>query len=473
MDDKLWNLSYTFNTDGCKASDNSKASVWPIYLMLHDLPSYLRQKFMIVAGLWVAKSEPYMNVFLQPFIEQANHLSQNGFELNHERGKSICKLFPLGCCVDSVARCAMLNMKQYNGIFGCTYCEHPSVNINDVRKYPMLPDVPKNRTDSRIKKQMCEAMNSSKDVVGVWGPSCLMNLKHFDLVKGMVLDFLHACLLGVTKLHCEIITSRPKQDYYVGSPAKVAIIDSRLLSIKPPTCVGKVPRSFNERRNWKGSEWLPWLLFYSIPCLKNLIPKKYLRHIALFGTAMNILLRDSISLQMLQTASKLLIEYVFLFEKYFGKESMNYNVHLLLHITDSVKNWGPLWADSTFPFENENKNVLKMKNSNHQIAKQIVTKLLVFQQIPDFETKEFISDKVKEFCKNMEDSPLKNVCKINNCYLLGSNKEHALNDEEIECLKKLNVNNIVSVRKYNKLIYNKCRYSTSTAKNCKKTKTQL
>lgn len=48
---------------------------------------------------------------------------------------------------------------------------------------------------------------------------------------------------------------------------------------------------------------------------------------------------------------------------------MNYNVHLLLHLSNTVKNWGPLWTINTFPFENENKNLLQMKKSNYHIAK--------------------------------------------------------------------------------------------------------
>lgn len=38
-----------------------------------------------------------------------------------------------------------------------------------------------------------------QDFKGVWGPSPLMNLKYFDLVKGMVPDYMHSVMLGVIK----------------------------------------------------------------------------------------------------------------------------------------------------------------------------------------------------------------------------------------------------------------------------------
>uniref|UniRef100_A0ABD2WMH4 DDE Tnp4 domain-containing protein n=1 Tax=Trichogramma kaykai TaxID=54128 RepID=A0ABD2WMH4_9HYME len=339
-----YNFSYTFNTDGCQAADNSKVSVWPIYILIHELPDFLRKKFTLLVGLWVAKEEPDMNIFLEPFVKQANMLSNDGFTWRLDDKIITSKLFPLGCCVDSVARCAMLNMKRFNGFYGCTYCEHPAVNVSGVRKYPMIDNVPELRTNEKVKEQMIAAASTKDDVLGVWGPSSLMNLNHFDLVQGMVVDFLHACLVGVTELYTEIIMTNTKQEFYVGSPAKTFIIDQRLLSFKPPTCIAKTQKSISEHSNWKASEWLIWLLYYSLPCLEGLYPKEYSNHLALFVRAMNILLEDSITPEMLKTSSELLIKFVYYFGQYFDNEYMHYNVHLLLPLTKSVKNWGPLWA---------------------------------------------------------------------------------------------------------------------------------
>lgn len=37
-----YNFSYTFNTDGCQATNSSKVSMWPIYLMINELPLNIR-----------------------------------------------------------------------------------------------------------------------------------------------------------------------------------------------------------------------------------------------------------------------------------------------------------------------------------------------------------------------------------------------------------------------------------------------
>ncbi|CAB0035623.1 unnamed protein product [Trichogramma brassicae] len=49
----------------------------------------------------------------------------------------------------------------------------------------------------------------------------------------------------------------------------------------PPTCIAKTQKSISERSNWKASEWLIWL-YYSLPCLEGLYPRKYSNHLALF-----------------------------------------------------------------------------------------------------------------------------------------------------------------------------------------------
>ncbi|XP_031782978.1 uncharacterized protein LOC103316437 [Nasonia vitripennis] len=296
--------------------------------MLNELPDKLRSNHMILAGLWVAKVEPVMNLYLNSFIDQANQLSSEGFKWYWNGEEKVSKLFPLGCCVDSPCRCAMLCMKRFNGLNGCTYCEHPNVAINGVRKYPMILPPPLLRTDTSIKEKMLLAHSSiSDDITGIKGPSSLMNLNHFNLVDGMIVDFMHACLLGVTELYTTIILTNVKRKYYVGSPNKLLIIDQRLLSIRPPNCIAKVSRSIKERANWTASEWLTWLIFYSLICLHGVLPKKYYNNLAMFVCAMNILLEDSITPAMLENARNLLIRFVVNFEILYGKNYMHYNVH--------------------------------------------------------------------------------------------------------------------------------------------------
>lgn len=109
-------------------------------------------------------------------------------------------------------------------------------------------------------------------------------------------------------------------------------IDSRLLSIQPPTGITRSPRSIKHCCKWKASEWRSWLLFYCIPCLQGLLKDKYLAHLAVLSQASNILLQHSVSRTEIEEAYDLFIRYCYYFQKYFEPKHTIYNLHLLTHV---------------------------------------------------------------------------------------------------------------------------------------------
>lgn len=90
-----------------------------------------------------------------------------------------------------------------------------------------------------------------------------------------------------------------------GAPSCVARVNSRLLQIKPPHCVTRLPRSLNERSFWKASEWRLWLLFYALPCLVDILPLEYWKHLSKLSQAIHILLRETITADEIKRAGKL------------------------------------------------------------------------------------------------------------------------------------------------------------------------
>ncbi|CAG5110043.1 Protein of unknown function, partial [Cotesia congregata] len=124
-----FNLTYTFNTDGCQASKSCKISTWPIYIIINELPPKLQTKHMIMCGLWIHEKEPNMQIFLKPFVDQGNKLSEKGFDWKLRDRMIVSKFIPICAVVDSVARCKLLNMKKFNGSYGCTFCEHPAETV--------------------------------------------------------------------------------------------------------------------------------------------------------------------------------------------------------------------------------------------------------------------------------------------------------------------------------------------------------
>ncbi len=54
-----------------------------------------------------------------------------------------------------------------------------------------------------------------------------------------------------------------------------------------------------------------------------------------------------------------------------GKRHCSMNIHLLRHITDCVKKWGPLWAYSCFQFEGANNNLKKLFHGTKNMSEQV------------------------------------------------------------------------------------------------------
>lgn len=461
-----WNFSYTFNTDGCKSANSSKATVWPIYASINELPPNMRSKHMILIGIWVNKKEPNMNVFLQPFVHEANFLSKFGIQWNLNGKTVVSKILPLICCVDSVARASMLSMKQFNGKYGCTFCEHPTESVDGYIKYTVSTVVSPNRTDAGIKRNMIRAheyLDSKQNYCnGIKGPTVLMNLKYFDLANGMIPDSLHALYLGVIRQYTEIIMTSSDKEYYIGSPAKINIINNRLKNITPPKYITRTPRTLDERKLWKGSEWRSWANWYILPCLQDMMPKKYIEHLALLVAATNILLQDSISENVLAMAENLLIKFVICMQQYFGKASMTYNVHLLLHLCNSVKNWGPVWINNTFLFENENRCILLLKTSPNNVALQICRKFLHITNITSFVTQLSISTQIRIFCEKLVKKRIK-YSKVEDCILIGSGKQQQLDASEEACLG-ITTASIYNCTTFTKIIYKGNRYTSQKYK---------
>ncbi|XP_064479159.1 uncharacterized protein LOC135392373 [Ornithodoros turicata] len=171
-------LSLTWNTDGVPVFVSSKFSIWPLQLMVNELPQRQRFDNIILGGLWFSSSKPEMNCFLRPFVKEMNMLSSDGMTWVDASGREhTCRVFPGACCVDTVARCAVTNTTQFNGAFGCVWCEHEGIVVEkgrgSARVYPHQAAPAKCRTDKTFRKYAQRAQVSGEPCRGVKGPSVL------------------------------------------------------------------------------------------------------------------------------------------------------------------------------------------------------------------------------------------------------------------------------------------------------------
>ena len=360
-------ISLIWNTDGIPVFKSSRCQIWPIQCQIIELHPTDRKNNICVPCLWFGESKPNIQTLLVPFVKQLQELESHGITWGDG---CISKVHALVCSADSVARPLLQNKKQFNGIYGCDFCYHRGGG-----SYPYVSPEPRLRTEV---EHFDNAMNATpqQPIMGVKGPSQLMKLDKFQMVRGFVPEYQHSVCRGVTRQLTSLWldSTNHQHGWYIGT--KTEQIDKVLKKISPPTEITRVPRSMRERKFWKASEWRSFLLFYALPVLNGILPRKYWNHLFLLVFAVYHLLQEMIRDAEVVIAEQALKKFVREFQGLYGTANVSFNVHLMTHLAASVRNWGPLWATSTFSFESFNGTLLTYFNGTTHVPVQIMKRYL-------------------------------------------------------------------------------------------------
>ncbi|XP_051176161.1 uncharacterized protein LOC127291224 [Leptopilina boulardi] len=226
-------ITYLISTDGAPLFHISKRGFWPLQIILNNLPVHLRFKFVLLVGLMIVKNEPkpnLMNLFINAFIEQANHLHSKGMKVKiaHLDSEIEIHFTPSGAVADSVARPILQNRLQFNGYFGCSFCCQRGVFIFKIGlRYPFVSEEPELRSHTSHMKDIACAKEQGSFFQGVKGESAFIDLANIDMVWSFSLDYMHNAVLGVTeqiwKKWIKELTAEQRRE-----------IDKLLLLQKPP-----------------------------------------------------------------------------------------------------------------------------------------------------------------------------------------------------------------------------------------------
>lgn len=369
-------ITATFNSDGSPVFESSAFSVWPIQIMINELPFKQMTSKTIVCGLWFGRNKPDMNVFLEPFVTQMNIFTDRGITCNVRGIPRTLYVYAICSCDDSVARAPMQGITQFNGYFGCSWCLHPGYYVHVGRggsmKYILLDDPVNDRNPNDTLRDAREAAESGHPVNGVLFESILHRLMFFNIVFGFIPDAMHCIDLGIAKQFLKLWLETSGMPYSL-TKAEIDFIDNILKKITVPSKLMRNSRSIRDRKFWKAKELQNWILYYSTIVL-FMIPRMrvYAEHWSYLVRAYHILLQNNITREQVQEANRLLHTFVALTEFYYSKSAMTYNVHQLLHTAQTVINWGPLHYHSGYGFENGNGNIVSMVKAAKGVIYQIV-----------------------------------------------------------------------------------------------------
>lgn len=123
----------------------------------------------------------------------------------------------------------------------------------------------------------------------------------------------------------------------------------------------------------------------------------------------------------------------------YGLDYCSFNIHILSHAAECVRNWGPLWALSMCQFEHFNGVIGASFNGTQKVGTQIAKKIIVGQRVCSLGEVLCNASSAKSFIGRMLNNQrrYKKYIKLGNCTLLGPSKIYHLNHYEQERLKSL------------------------------------
>lgn len=296
---------------------------------------------------------------------------------------------------DDPARCMFQNMVQFNGFHGCPYCLTPGETVKTSERghthaYPFNKNEPHGHHEIRTQESMVEhgtiAEKSKQDgkavnKYGVKGLSWFHFLPKFDIVRGVAVDYMHCMMLGIVKMLLSLWFDKSYKSEHFNISDKINIVNERLMKIKPPNFIGRLPRPLTDLSHYKAAEYKTFMLYYSLPCLWGILPNDIFGHYLLLVQLAYTLLSNRITPEQLEQCNMMALQFCINLSAFYGPRYMTSNVHLLLHITDKVRDLGPLWANSCFYFEDYNGQLRSLFHGTQNIDSQIGFAVCVHQNL--------------------------------------------------------------------------------------------
>lgn len=350
-------ISLSFNIDGLPLFKSSNTQLWPILALVKDIPN--AKPFPI--ALFCGKSKPApLHAYLVQFVDELVILLRDGFSF--ENINYTVRVHSFIC--DAPARAFIKSTKQHGGYSACDKCTEQGEYLGRVIYQSVT--APK-RTNESFRAKLDEDHHV--------GESPLLALP-IDLIKIFPIDYMHNICLGVMRKLLNVWISGGLnvrlRSLSVNSISEKLIYCSKFIPIE----FNRKPRSLTELARWKATEYRMFLLYVGPLVLKKILPRSLYENFLLFHSAITILCsKKHINEIGIDVAQELLLMFINHSKSVYGLKFLVYNVHLLCHVGDDVRIFGPLDEYSAFPFENFLNSLKKLVRSPNKPLQQIVKRL--------------------------------------------------------------------------------------------------
>ena len=126
-------MSIVWHIDGAPTIKSKALDIWLITAFIVELPIVIRYalKNILFCGIWYGPKKPDFQLFQLHFVKEIKRLRNQGIQIQYKNQALQFYLRVESSLADLPARAASLNMKQFNGKFGCPVCYHPGVKLHE------------------------------------------------------------------------------------------------------------------------------------------------------------------------------------------------------------------------------------------------------------------------------------------------------------------------------------------------------
>ena len=292
-----------------------------------------------------------------------------------------------------------------------------------------------------------------------------------ELPQCIPIDYMHAVLEGAFKALLKHWFDSKYHGKVYSLRKHIPEIDKATFRIKPPKDIPRSPRSLTLLSFWKASEYHAWL-FYCLPILTQYLPAEYMHHLSLLVSSIFVLLSDEIHKTELDVIEEMLCTFHQLIPVLYSPLLCTANMHLLIHLVQCVRLWGPLWIYSMFAFENVNGHLRLAYHGTGQILKQILFQVRLKQTLPyilqELKKEEPVNSAAYTYIENMLTChPSRNMQLIlPNVYAIGKLTCISLTQEELSAVMSAGIflSSNASINRVNRCMINGIIYHSTS--NC-------
>ena len=192
-------LTLLLHTDGAPVTKMGSKSLWPIQCTIAEIPPPIRDRIdaTMVLGVWLGGSHPHRDLFWRDVVDQIRLLYNNGIIVENNEGQNFkfrvrCQLITF----DLPALAHSCNIIQFNGYYGCPFCDLRGIAIQRQVFYPFSPTSSKLKTDKEYSRYSTND-RSILNNIGIKGPTPLTDI--LILPDQVALDYMHLVCSGHVK----------------------------------------------------------------------------------------------------------------------------------------------------------------------------------------------------------------------------------------------------------------------------------